>query len=312
MNQKRGFLGIPFAWLFAIIVGAFILFLAIFATVKITKTEQIALDASTAKEIGVLLNPLETGFETGKTTSMVLPSETRIYNRCDLREDEPEDYFGRQIIKLSQKSFGEWTQTDVDIGFTNKYVFSEGYVEGRKFYLFSKPFDFPFKVSDLIYLTSANKNYCFDNPPSKIENEIKNLNQGNLFTEDCPKDSVKVCFSGSCDIKVSEGTFIVEKNGKKLHFYGDTLMYAAIFSEPEVYDCQLKRVMQRAEQLLEIYNEKEILISGQGCNSNMASDLNSLKSSLISFKESTGLNDALIKKVEDIQNKNERLRCKLW
>ena len=72
--NKRGFLQISFAWLFAIIIGAFILVLAIYASTKIIKTEQLSLDAKTAKEIGVLLNPLETGFETGKTTSIKLPS----------------------------------------------------------------------------------------------------------------------------------------------------------------------------------------------------------------------------------------------
>ena len=70
MKSKKAFLQISFAWLFAIIVGMVILFLAIYASTKIIKTEQIALDVETAKEIGVLLNPLETGFETGKTNSI--------------------------------------------------------------------------------------------------------------------------------------------------------------------------------------------------------------------------------------------------
>ena len=120
-----------FAWLFAIIVGAFILFLAIYAATKIVNTEQTSLDAQAAKEIGVLLNPLETGFETGKTTSLRLPSETRIYNRCNNN-----GVFGRQIIQISQKSFNEWSDTDVNVGFSNKHIFSEDYVEVKKFFIF--------------------------------------------------------------------------------------------------------------------------------------------------------------------------------
>src|SRR3989344_2803023 len=50
----------------------------------------------------------------------------------------------------------------------------------NKFYIFSKPFEFPFKVSDLIYLTSENEKYCFDNAPENIAEEILQLNQGNL------------------------------------------------------------------------------------------------------------------------------------
>src|SRR3989338_4452091 len=154
--NKRGFLQFSFAWLFAIIVGVFILVLAIYAATKLISTEQTALDASSAKEIGILLNPLETGFESGSKNSITLPSETRIYNRCSI-----EGNFGRQIIKISQYSFGKWTDTDVNVGFSNKYVFSDDYEEGKTFYLFSKPFNFPFKVTDVVYLSSLQKKYCF-------------------------------------------------------------------------------------------------------------------------------------------------------
>ena len=81
--NKKAYLQISFAWLFAIIVGAFILFLAIYGVTKLIKTEETTQEARTGKEISVLLNPLETSFETGKTTSLTLPIETRIYNKCN-------------------------------------------------------------------------------------------------------------------------------------------------------------------------------------------------------------------------------------
>ena len=153
---KKAYLQISFAWLFAIIVGAVILFLAIFFSIKLINIEQTIQDAKTSKEIGILLNPLETGFETTKSTSISFPAETRIYNKCNNKGT-----FGRQIIQVSQKSFNEWSETNIDVGFSNKYIFSEEYVEGKKFYIFSKPFDFPFKVSDLMMITSSEKDYCF-------------------------------------------------------------------------------------------------------------------------------------------------------
>lgn len=311
MMKRKGAIGIPFAWLFAIIVGAFILFLAIFATVKITDTQRLELDASTAKEIGILLNPLETGFETGKSTSMILPSETRIYNRCEFNGG---DAFGKQILRLSQKSLGEWSEPVLDISFGNKYIFSDGFEEGRKFYIFSKPFDFPYKVSDLIYITSSEKIYCFDegSTPSEIKNEISNLNQGNLFTEDCPRDSIEVCFNGNCDIEVNRGSRYVDKSGERMYFYSDALMYAAIFSEPEVYECQLKRVVKRTINLADIYIDKNQIVSAQGCASNLDSDLLGIKSSLTRFTTSTNLNQILINDIENLQSKNDRAECKLW
>ena len=87
-KSKKGFLQISFGWLFAIIVGGFILSLTIFAVTKVMKTEQTFSDAETGKNIGVLLNPLETSFETGKTSSIILPVETRIYNKCELERSE--------------------------------------------------------------------------------------------------------------------------------------------------------------------------------------------------------------------------------
>tara|TARA_Y100000310_G_scaffold342099_2_gene443777 strand:- start:445 stop:1374 length:930 start_codon:yes stop_codon:yes gene_type:complete len=309
MKNKKGFLQMSFAWLFAIIVGAFILFLAIYASTKIVNTEQTSLDAQAAKEIGVLLNPLETGFETGKTTSLRLPSETRIYNRCNNN-----GVFGRQIIQISQKSFNEWSDTDVNVGFSNKHIFSEDYVEGKKFFIFSKPFNFPFKVADLIFLTSSEERYCFVNPPEDIDRELSNLKQENLVRNICSEGDIKVCFSpgSDCDIQVNEDSRYVEKDGGRMDFYEDALMYAAIFSDKNVYECQLKRVMQRGEQLALLYQDKANLISREGCNTNLNQELSSLGSLEDSFEGSSNLNNYMVNLVEDVEKRNNLAECKLW
>ena len=308
-NEKNGFLQISFPWLFALIVGAIILFLAIYASTKIVNTGQTGLDAETAKKIGVLLNPLETGFETGKTTSIELPTETRIYNRCN-----NDGNFGRQIIKLSQKSFNKWSDTGIDVGFSNKYIFSEDYVEGKSFLIFSKPFSFPFKVSDLIYMTSKDKSYCFSDAPDSIEREISNLNQGNLIVGNCSSSSIKVCFNSGedCNIDVNYENGILRKNGETFNFYGDALMYAAIFSDKDVYECQLKRVMQRGEQLSLIYEEKSQFVSRNGCSSNSNQDLLELRNLESGFSSSDNLNSQIINLAENVGAKNEVSECKLW
>lgn len=308
-DKKRGFLQISFPWLFALIVGAIILFLAIYASTKIANTEQTSLDAATAKKIGVLLNPLETGFETGKTTTIELPSETRIYNRCN-----NEGNFGRQIIKLSQKSFNKWSDTGVDVGFSNKYIFSEDFEEGKKFLLFSKPFNFPFKVSDLIYLTSEDKSYCFIDAPENIQKEISNFNQDNLRVDNCASDSIKVCFSGgdNCSVNVNYQIGSVIKNGNTFNVYGDALMYAAIFSGKDVYECQVKRIMQRGEKLSLIYEEKAQFVSQNSCNSNIDQELLELRNLESGFSSTENLNIQLISLVQNIESKNDVSECKLW
>ncbi len=308
LKENKAQLQIPFAWLFAILVGISILFLAFFVTTKIFQTEQVASDAETAKEIGILLNPLETGFETGKTTSMILPTETRIFNRCD-----NEGYFGRQIIKLSQKSFNKWSDTNIDISFENKHIFSENFTEGKRFFIFSKPFEFPFKIADVIYITSSEKNYCFITPLDNIREEISNLNQGNLFLEseeNCPENSIEVCFGGDCEISVNSG--YVEKNDERMYFAGDALMYAAIFSDRAVYECQVKRLMQRGSQLTQIYIDKANFISGEQCNSAIGGDLLSLKNKMDSFEDSMDIDSQMVALSDSIQTKNGLSQCSLW
>lgn len=308
MKNKKGYLQIPFAWLFAIIVGAFILFLAIYGVTKLINVSQYELDTKTAKNLGVLLNPLETGFETGKTTSLTLPTETRIYNKCDLYGN-----FGNQIIQVSQKSFNKWPEPAGKVSFQNKYIFSEGYVEGKKFYIFSKPFDFPFKVSDLIYITSSLDKYCFLDAPEDIEDEILYLGQENFFVEDCPDDRINVCFRGgpNCDINVNYNIGEVERNNEKVYFEGDALMYAAVFSEKEIYECQLKRLMQRVGNLASVYRDKAVFISQTvGCHSNLnLLGLRDLANDLESSHNLASMNYI----VEDIKNKNEaNSECRLW
>ncbi len=306
--SKKGALEISFTWLFAIVVGIFILALAIYVSVKFISTEQTTIDAKTGKEIGVLLNPLETSFESAKTTFFTVPVETRIYNLCS-----EEDIFGKQTIRISQKSFNKWTETNVDVNFPNKYIFSDIYAEGKKFYIFSKPFEFPFKVADLIYITSSMKEYCFISPPENIEDEISDLSQENLRVKNCSEEnSIKVCFSNEadCSIYVDYEKGRIKRGDKAVNFEGDALMYAGIFSDKEVYECQLKRLVKRIGKLAEIYRSKEDFISKKGCNSDL--NLIALSSSAESFSGSSEIKLFGLT-AEEIKEENEANEgCRLW
>jgi hypothetical protein len=306
--KKRAELQISFAWLFAIIVGAFILFLAIYLSTKIIQTGERIQDAKTGKEIGVLLNPLEIGFESAKTTSITFPVDTRIYNGC-----EREGYFGRQLIKISQKSMNKWTDTNINVGFSNKYIFSERIVEGREVIVFSKPFEFPFKVSDLIYMFPSSKKFCFIHAPEEIKRELNQIGHKNILAENCSKpEFVKVCFdySSGCDIMVNYNSGYVEKNNSKAYFYGDALMYAAIFSDFGIYECQLKRLMKRVGILSGIYLEKSSFVAREGCTSNLQTELTILKGAG-NLDNSAGIS-LFVSGVEEAGNKNKNAICKLW
>lgn len=304
MNSKA-YLQISFAWLFAIVVGAVILFLAIYLASKIINTEETISDAKTSKEIGVLLNPLETGFESSKSTSISFPAETRIYNKCNNRGN-----LGRQIIQVSQKNFNKWSETNIDVGFSNKYIFSQDFTEGKNFYILSKPFEFPFKVTDLMIITSSKIDYCFTNAPEEISEELMILNQGNIMLENCTSESIKVCFKGgNCEVKVDYDLKRITKDGEVMFFTSDALMYAGIFSSKDVYECQIKRLMQRVDNLALLYKDKATYVAQKNCESNL--DLLTLSNLANSFENSQEL-FVVSNVAEAIGEENELGDCKLW
>ena len=316
--MKKGFLQISFAWLFGIIAGAIILALAITIATKITNIGQHQTSAETQKQISVLLNPLETGFQNGQVTTLSLSAPTRIYNTCENQSG----LFGKQIISISQQSFGRWSQKTQGAAMQNKYIFSDSVSEGEKFFLFTKPFKFPFKVADLIYLTSSSTNYCFINPPLEVYNELSNLNQKNIILKDdsssCPSHSIKVCFISSgvdcsnSNITVDYTRGTVEKKGATLYFNEDALMYAAIFSNKKIYDCQVKRLMKREAQLSKIYIEKLNIIQKEGCKTNLNSDLLLLENSANNFKNPESDLNSLIDLTNNLKQENEVSLCPLW
>ncbi len=237
---------------------------------------------------------------------MTIPTESRINNGC-----ENFGSFGEQRIGVSQNNNGGWKDTGVDSIVYNKYLFSNKSVQGKNFYLFSKPFEFPFKVADLIFLTSSEKNYCFINASKGIQDELTSLSQANLFTENCPADSIKVCFEGgkNCDINVDFNDGSVSKNDGKVYFETEALMYAAIFSDKNIYECQVQRLMERVRELSFIYNDKENITSGIGCPAEV--NLLGLADAASSLKDSSDL--VTVKSVaDDVKNQNDQAYCSLW
>ncbi|VVB83674.1 Uncharacterised protein [uncultured archaeon] len=312
MKEKKGALEISFGWLFALIAGIVIIFLAIYFSSKLINSGQETVSAKTGKEIDALLNPLETSYETAQTTSITIPTETRIHNICDSAGN-----FGKQGIQLEQKSFNKWVKTDVNIFFENKYIFSDNETEGKTFYIFSKPFDFPFKIADLIYMTSSKKSYCFVDAPEEISQEIFNLNQSNLLIDNCAQNGIRICFNNeNCDINVDLSSESVEKDGKIMYFAEtgegtSALMYAAIFSDKDAYECQIKRLMLRLEEISLLYKDKGMLIQKEGCDNNAGGSLDELSQLAGDLTSSSEL--GIVKTEADaITEINNAGDCLLW
>ena len=309
--DKRG-LTFNFAWIFAILVGAVIIFLSIYGITKLIGTERQISDTEAGKQIGILLNPIETSIGSAKVSKILMPIETRLYNDCEL-----DGNFGSQGISVATKSgfLKKWDEPGVISKFKNKYVFSEKVLQGDEFIAFSKPFEMPYKVADIIYLWDDNQKYCFVKPPISIKEEINSLKPSGInISEDirfCPKESKKVCFENSgCDIDVSMNSGNVVKNWTTIHYEGEALLYAAIFSSSEIYECQVKRLMKRTSELALLYSLKAQYLNSKGCSTNLETDM-LLFSNNTEIQSSSELRDINIL-AETIKEKNSLLKCRLF
>ena len=307
-RNKKGFLDISFSWIFAFLVGAMILVGAIYGVNKFTSVK----DSQNSAELGValknFLTPLETGVEGTKSIKITLPVDSKIIHFCDST-----DRFGKETFSVQEKRNDKWTASGVPASFNNKYVLLPRITEGKTFSVFSKTFDFPFNVANLIYFTNSKEKYCFVGFPLEVKSELKNLNQDNLEFNTCSNFSKKICFdtpsNNNCEIKIDSDQKSVEKDGEKVYYEGNALMYAAIFSDKDIYECETKRLMKRADELAKIYQEKTLSLVSKGCTSTL--DLSTFKSEVSIFQDSANLS-SIEREGQSLDRLNRYSDCKLW
>jgi hypothetical protein len=325
MKNKKG-VEMNFAFIFSLIVGGVILFLAIYFAVSVTRTGGEVTSSFEANRFVISLQPYELAIASGSSEKVDFEENILIENYCSSWE------FGSQEITLSKKPLSRGKlQRGVPIPVTNKYVFSNIAEEGSLFQVLVQPVEIPFKVSEIIIISS--NEYCFQNTPQKIKNEVSMLNLGNVKIqedEECLGDEISVCFVGSGE-NCNEENIIVKdlctgsecddfeygkvtkKNSygheQELYYY-DNLIYGAIFSDTEVYNCNVKRILYRARTLAKLYSEQSNLVRINGCGSvNVAS----LAGYLRGVENLTGDNIYLfVEEIKSLERAHNAAGCKLW
>lgn len=312
-KNKRG-IEMGFNWLFAIMAGGFILFLAIFAAGKMVSFGSVTANTLNAKNFVNILETWEAGLAAGvKPPELRFKTDTQLYFTCSDNMDLP---FGKQSVSASDKVFNErYTQGGYDVTIKSKYIYTENMLEGKKFFPFSVGFFMPFKVADLIIF--ADRNYCFYDSPEKFKKNLEQLQLNNIVfpnkTTAC--NGVRVCFTQgtNCDILVSTAGKFVMKEEQKL-FYDSNLIFAAIFSSPEIYKCNMKRLMNKFNQLGYIYMDKIKIIERKNCESNVENKLYQmiLVSGNFTYSEANFRNLIRLSEEIDLINNNADPGCKLY
>jgi hypothetical protein len=313
--NKNG-LEMGFAWMFAIIVGVVIILLAIYFATQIIGTGQREVNTKVAVEFSNVLDPLQTVVSESSGNNVPLPVEAQIFISC-----ETDGNFGNTIVSFSERiGFQEeWSQRGGEIRTQNAYLFSEDILQGRDVDFLIFPFEMPYKVGDV--LISYTDNYCFVNSP--LESDLRNLvgedDKRVVFrstASSCPSATKTVCFEGSCDINVRCNdlrcnTGSVNKGNDFLRFT-DNLVYGAIFSSKENYECNTNRLMKRLSIVSKIYSDKSRFSSNRGCNNlNLRPDILALNASSANYNSLDDLNNIRLL-ANSIDEKNEELECQLY
>ena len=319
IKNKKGF-DMPFSWIFAVIAGAVIILIAIYATTSIVRTGKEAYYSQAAMQIANYLNPVVNGVTSAFATKIDFKKNTRIYLTCQTFSSKS-PYFGREAISFSEESglLQKWTLPGAEIGRYNKYIFSDNVTEGKTLYIFSKPFYAGFRVDDLVMI-SMDK-YCFVGTPETVKNEIVLLAPYNINlsanVKFCDANSKKVCFGfddKNCDMFVSASctqdeclheyeTGYVYKEDRRMDYYGN-LMYAAIFSSPDIYECNLARLGKKILELSEIYNGKIEIVKEKGCDSLIGVYMNAMTG------YSANLNSQNIRKIWEESKLMDEVNCR--
>lgn len=305
-----------FVWIFAILAGGAILVLAIWGAVQTGDTLRYGSDTAAAKSISILTDPLQAGFAEGSFGKIMFRQETRINNIC-LNDGE----FGKNDISVATRSGvgTEWNFAGGANSVHNKYIFSKEKNEGLDFYVFSKSFEFPYEVSDLIFMSSDT--YCFVNAPEDIEDEVLGLGIENIVFGNCSAVDETVCFGGgsscdtivygscmgNCDSIYDEG--VVAKKSGDLKYVGN-LIWGAIFSDKLIYDCNVERLMFRTGNIADIFAKKADFMDARECGTNLKGDL-VVWSGMVDGATSGDLM-SLKEYAEDLGTKNDREVCGMW
>ncbi|MBI5148250.1 hypothetical protein HZA33_01070, partial [Candidatus Pacearchaeota archaeon] len=304
-------------FIFAIIVGAVILFLAVFAAVKYANSSSQVYNTQVAEQLNILLDPLETSLASSIATSINFKEETKLSLDCK------DIGFGSSDVRIDVKSsVGQWQGFGVPASSANKYIYSSKQEQGKQLSIFSRSFEMPFFVSDLIY--ASMKQYCFVDTPEEMAQEIEEINVSNIKlvsrVSECKKNMTTVCFGSSgCNINVygtcsdcynSYDYGYVSKGSIKINYVSSSLMYAAIFSDSSIYNCNFERLMYRLNKLADLYTNKAVVLEAKGCSTgDIKTKLEDLKRVTSTTPSSPG---SLYDISNQLENVNYELSCRLW
>ncbi|MFH1823095.1 MAG: hypothetical protein ABH817_00035 [archaeon] len=247
MHNKKA--AIQFAWIFAVIIGALVLFLAFYFigtnVERSGETEQTVL----TQGFDTILNPFSYVGAMGAAMARIieLPKPQDINFTC-----EKDSSFGSMTMVLSKETKG------LPKTINDKYIFSRNLENTKQVLAISMPLKLPWRVADIIVFVPMKNKYCIKNSGSDLKKLLtdltENIDSGRFVFDNCDPENVKITLDRTLP---------------------DELQLASAFSDPDIYECNVIRLKKRLGKQVDIYNGKIRSLIAAGCNMNI--DLNLLE-----------------------------------
>lgn len=310
--MKRG-IEFSFSWLFSLLVGGVILFLALYASRSLIQTERQVQESELSVAFTNVFTPLRTGgAETLVPRAITFPQPVALTLRCTPKGT---------AVRVTAKDNLAGTSEPYESLVRDSFVSGNTTIQGKHIMSLVLPVRLPYLIGDLIVLWSHP--YCFVDPPEAVREKIgladTNTIQLAPAVAYCSSKSVKVCFAGSaspklCDIRVDQISETFTFTGRTPQPYTGNMLYAGLFGTPDQYDCLVRQIGEQTALLAERYRAKSALVgSGQstGCSGGMEEILSTYALQARTLNNSAGL-PGIARAAEQLALRHEVLLCPLW
>lgn len=299
-------------WIFVIVAGSIILLFFVGFGFEYMKLQNTRLSSAVAMQFDNTINGLKIGEQ---------------YKIVDTSE-EISASFNCDGVKINNNFNHKWEEN---------IIFSPDKINSDKFMVWAKNINIPFGVDNIILISSGDykifiveSDYArnivssipkqFDNVQLINYEELSNINFDSY-------ENTKIVSFDDYDlddyddeaeiVKISKGDFgIIKINNNEYEFYGKAMIYGAIFSSDDNFNCSSKKLFKKAALVSNIYYNKALYLqdccSKSSCNyNNIASDLRIyselFKQQILNLNEINLLSNTIVSKNNDFFNKDCRV-----
>ena len=237
--EKRG-QGVQFNWIFVIIAGGLILLFFMFFTAKYYELYNLKIGSETARG-------LDQVFLSAKSTSQ--------YKNFSLEGNKFDLNFecGFFVLNGDYRQQVDYVVFGTDVEYTDKLL------------VWSREFKKPFNVDNVVYVLDPRKKIYVEGSLSFLQglpDELKivdNVNDADslVFFDSCPTG-----YEGKKKVCVVNNQILFD--GQIYSYYDDALVYAALVSDVNTFECATERLEKKWSNLFKIYSRKIDFMSGCG------------------------------------------------